>query len=314
MAVGRRMPARMGSPVRILAQSLPPMPQGLQGSYDQAFVAAGAEQGSRRRRLAIACVMPAEGCRGSYWRERGDRVVAKPGSDGVTVELFDKRGRRHERGKKNSLGSGDAIYTPRAGRGEPGTGIVLRQDGSPATDKIIGQCIYYYRPVHPEIVESGVTTWEAVKAWLTAWDPMGRKDVVRRLLQNRDVLIQPSSDSPLWSRGTNFMMRHIGCGHQLPKNTTWGMGTTTARIMGEAVSAVDSQGEDLACGCKEKLAEEHGGSLAQNMMGDVILIPCRFNKRRGFRIQAKRLELELNGEDFKAFAFKTTFLRTWTED
>ncbi|AOZ06169.1 hypothetical protein [Cupriavidus malaysiensis] len=210
-------------------------------------------------------------------------------------------------GKENSLGSGDAIYTPASWQGRAQVRVSsCDKMVPPATDKIIGQCIYYYRPVHPEIVEkSGVTTWEAVKAWLTAWDPWDDQDVVRRLLQNRDVLIQPSSDSPLWSRGMNFMMRHIGCGHQLPKYYV-GYGYYYCSNYGEKLyPRLTAKGKTWLVDARRNLQKNMELGLAQNMMGDVILIPCRFNKRRGFRIQAKRLELELNGEDFKAFAFKT---------
>lgn len=80
---------------KILAQSLPPMPQGLQGSYDQAFVAtwAGtrfpASQVGYRLRDAGGKVI-AEGLTG----ENGETALLQSQvPDGVTVELFDKRGK-----------------------------------------------------------------------------------------------------------------------------------------------------------------------------------------------------------------------------
>lgn len=208
---------------------------------------------------------------------------------------------------ENPLGRGEAIHTPTNWQ-ERAQVQVSSCDKivPPAAGNIIGQCIYYYRPVHQEYVKkSGVTTWEAMKAWLISWNPWDDEEVVRKLLQNRDALIQPSSDSPFWSRGTNFLMRHIGCGHQMPKYYV-GYGYYYCSNYGEKLyPRLTVRGKTWLVQARVLLQRNMELGLKQNMRRSTITIPCKFSKDRGFSMDVKRIELELDNETFKAFAFKT---------
>lgn len=209
--------------------------------------------------------------------------------------------------KENPLGSGEAIHTPKNWT-DRATVQVSSCDKivPPAAANIIGQCIYYYRPVHQEYVnKSGATTWEALKAWLTSWNPWDDAEVVRKLLQNRDALIQSSRNSPLWSRGTNFMMRHIGCGHQMPKYYV-GYGYYYCSNYGEKLyPRLTVRGKAWLVLARKLLQRNMEDGLGQNMRRSTITIPCKFNKSRGFSMDVNRFELELDSDTFKAFAFKT---------
>ncbi|MCY1363758.1 hypothetical protein D3C81_1244810 [compost metagenome] len=144
-----------------------------------------------------------------------------------------------------------------------------------------------------------------MKAWLTSWNPWDDEEVVRKLLQNRDALIQPSSNSPLWSRGTNFMMRHIGCRHQMPKYYV-GYGYYYCSNYGEKLyPRLTTKGKVWLVQARILLQRNMERGLSQNMEGDTITIPCKYNKNRGFVMSATKHQLELDGDTFKAFAFKT---------
>lgn len=208
---------------------------------------------------------------------------------------------------ENPLGRGEAIHKPASWQDR----AQVRASSCdkivpPAADSIIGQCVYYYRPIHGEYVnKTGATTWETVKAWLITWNPWDDVEVVRKLLRNRDVLIQPSSDSPMWSRGTNFMMRHIGCGHQFPVYYM-GYGYYYCSNYGAKLyPRLTKQGKDWLVNARRNLQKNMEKGLEQNMRGNTIVIPCKFNKSRGFSIPAPRYELELDDKLFKNFAFRT---------
>ncbi|WP_439683108.1 hypothetical protein MNJPNG_13245 [Cupriavidus oxalaticus] len=208
---------------------------------------------------------------------------------------------------ENPLGRGEAIHTPTSWRDRAQVqASSCDKIVPPAAGSIIGQCVYYYRPIHGEYVsKSGVTTWEAMKAWLTRWNPWDDVEVVRKLLQNRDALIQPSSDSPLWSRGTNFMMRHIGCGHQLPVYYM-GYGYYYCSNYGAKLKPrLSPQGKKWLRNARWLLQSNMERGLEQNMTKGTIMIPCKYNEKRGFRREVAQFELELDSEKFKGFAFKT---------
>lgn len=209
--------------------------------------------------------------------------------------------------KENPLGRGDAIHTPASWQDRA---KVLASSCDkivpPAADGIVGQCIYYYRPLHQEYVKkSGLTTWEAIKAWLSVWNPWDDQEAIRKLLANRDALIQPSSDSPLWSRATNFMMRHIGCGHPLPKYYI-GYGYYYCSNYGAKLEPrLSLQGKAWLEEARFLLQNNMERGLGQNMEGDTIVISCKYNAKRGFSMSVPPYELELDSERFKEFAFKT---------
>ncbi|NUA32013.1 hypothetical protein [Cupriavidus basilensis] len=208
---------------------------------------------------------------------------------------------------ENPLGQGGAIHTPVNWQERAKvTASSCDKIVPPAAESIIGQCVYYYRPLHQEYVnKSGAKTWETIKAWLTWWNPWDDKEVVEKLIRNRDALIQPSSDSPLWSRGTNFMMRHIGCGHQMPKYYA-GYGYYYCSNYGEKLyPRLTPLGQLWLIAARRNLQQNMEDGLKQNMRGDSIAIPCKFNSNRGFRLSATKFELELNSDKFKEFAFKT---------
>ncbi|MFJ4293205.1 hypothetical protein ACIP1U_26010 [Cupriavidus sp. NPDC089707] len=209
--------------------------------------------------------------------------------------------------KENPLGQGSAIHTPVSWQERAKvTASSCDKIVPPAADCIIGQCVYYYRPLHEEYVrKTGATTWDVAKAWLTYWNPWDDQEVVKKLIRNRDVLIQPGSDSPLWSRGTNFMMRHIGCGHQMPKYYV-GYGYYYCSNYGEKLyPRLTAKGKAWLVLARILLQQNMEDGLSQNMRGNSISIACKFNSNRGFRMIATKCELELDSDKFKEFAFKT---------
>jgi hypothetical protein len=175
-----------------------------------------------------------------------------------------------------------------------------------AAESIIGKCVYYYRPLHKEYIEkSGVATWEAMKAWVTFWNPFDDIEVAKRLVKNHDALIQASSTDPDWSRHASFMMRHIGCGHN-PPGYYVNYGYYYCSIYGAKLAPrLSAQGKNWLEKARVLLQQNMEKGLEQNMQSDSIRIPCKRNPPSSVSMTVNQFQLELNNDTFKQFAFNT---------
>ncbi|MDR0776728.1 MAG: hypothetical protein LBE81_08840 [Azonexus sp.] len=180
----------------------------------------------------------------------------------------------------------------------------------PAAESIVGRCEYYYRPLHDEYVKkTGVSTWEAVKAWATKWNPWDDAEVARRLLMNRDKLIQADSSDGDWSRHANFMVRHRGCTHVPPAYyVSYGYyycSTYGTKLM----PRLRPLGQKWLSDARKLLQRNMEKGLKDNMDGDIINVPCKTAPNRGMNnIPCAHLKLEIDEDKkitFKEFAFKT---------
>jgi len=175
-----------------------------------------------------------------------------------------------------------------------------------AAKSILGNCEYYYQPLHDEYVKkSGVSTWEPFKAWATVWNPWDDLEVAQRLLRNRDRLIQANSTTGDWSRHANFMMRHIGCGHEPPAYyVSYGYYycSTYGVKLHPRLSLKGQKWLELA---RRLLQVNMDDGLRQNMMGDQIDIICKIAPKRSVSMEWDQFELEVSPDKFKKFAFDT---------
>lgn len=91
-------------------------------------------------------------------------------------------------GNETILGAAGASFTPVSDTRRVTVQVkVCDLQVRPAAPSILGNCTYYYRPLHGEYVDkSGVSTWDAVKAWATRWNPWDDRTTAARLLRNRD--------------------------------------------------------------------------------------------------------------------------------
>ncbi|MDI5984386.1 hypothetical protein QLQ85_06270 [Halomonas sp. M4R5S39] len=205
------------------------------------------------------------------------------------------------------LGETDAAYTPTSDtqRAEAHLHICDKQV-PPAAESLLGRCEYYYRPLHGEYVEkSGVATWEALKAWATQWNPFDDAIVIRRLLNKRDRLIEPESTDDDWSRHANFMMRHIGCGHQPPEYYV-SYGYYYCSTYGERLRPrLELQGKAWLDQARRLLQVNIELGLKDNMKGDEIHVVCRRYPNRSVEMTVTEQELEIDNATFKTFAFNT---------
>lgn len=176
----------------------------------------------------------------------------------------------------------------------------------PAAENIIGQCEYYYRPLHKEYVEkSGVSTLKAIQAWATVWDPWDNQEVVNKLLRNRDQLIVAKSSDGNWSRHANFMMRHIGCGHTPPDYYVSYGYYYCSNYGNKLLPKLSPSGRAWLALGRKYLQENMDKGLKQNMEGDIIIIPCKRYPNRNVNLNIPQRQLELNNASFKNFAFDT---------
>ncbi|GGB51513.1 hypothetical protein GCM10011502_25810 [Oceanisphaera marina] len=170
----------------------------------------------------------------------------------------------------------------------------------------LGNCAFYYQPLHDEYVnKTGVSTWEAIKAWATFWNPWDDQAVAKRLMQKRDALITLDSQDSDWSRHANFMMRHVNCGH-LPPNYYLSYGYYYCSIYGAKLyPRLSEQGKKWLKSARYLLQENIEIGLKQNMKGNAIAIECKRYPNRTAQMQVQRQELEIDPDMFKSFAFKT---------
>ena len=176
----------------------------------------------------------------------------------------------------------------------------------PASKSIVGRCEFYYRPLHDEYVaKSGLASWKLLKSWVTTWDPRDDAEVLRKLLIYRDKLIVGDSTDGLWSRHSNFMMRHIGCDHKPPDYyVSYGYYycSTYGAYLYPSLSAA---GQAWLKNARYHLQKNIEDGLAMNMIGDKISIPCRRFPSESMNMNVSIKKLEIDNSLFKTFAFNT---------
>lgn len=205
------------------------------------------------------------------------------------------------------LGKATTVHTPTSNtRRVPVTAQVCDLHVPPARAAVIGRCEFYYRPLHGEYVEkSGVSTWQAIKAWATQWNPWDDKEVVERLLKKRDKLIPGDTSDGDWSRHANFMMRHIGCGH-LPPAYYVSYGYYYCSTYGaQLLPKLSGAGKQWLMSARWHLQANMENGLADNMVGHAIDVPCARFPNKGMKMRVPKGQLEINNQTFKTFAFNT---------
>jgi hypothetical protein len=209
------------------------------------------------------------------------------------------------------LGTGASILTPSGHQVRPKVALsTCNKMVPPAAPSIIGQCPYYYRPLHGEYLEtvekvSVASTWETVKAFATSWDPWKDKEVARRLLHRREQLIAPQSTDSDWSRHGNFMMRHVGCGHKPPSYYVSYGYYYCSNYGAKLYPRLSSQGRAWLRSARWYLQKNMEKGLMQNMRGDLIKISSEKPGNGSFSMTVSQCQLELGDDTFKSFAFKT---------
>lgn len=209
--------------------------------------------------------------------------------------------------QQNVLAAADATHTPVDDtRRVPVEMRICNKRVPPAAESILGQCVYYYRPIHAEYIDkTGVATWETVKAWATGWNPFDDVEIAKRLLRNRDQLILAESTHGDWSRHASFMMRHIGCGHR-PPDYYVSYGYYYCSTYGERLKPrLSGAGQDWLDDARLFLHENLEDGLDDNMDGDRIEVPCKRYPHRSVAMSVTQHELEVENATFKRFAFKT---------
>lgn len=209
------------------------------------------------------------------------------------------------------LGTGTSMMTPRGYQVRPE--VVLSTCNKivpPAATSIIGKCPYYYQPLHGEYLEtvekvSVSSAWETMKAFATSWDPWKDKKVARRLLHRREQLIAPESTDSDWSRHGNFMMRHIGCGHNPPSYYVSYGYYYCSNYGAKLYPRLSPAGQAWLRNARKLLQTNMEDGLRQNMTGDRIQMNSVKPGNGSVDLTAQRYALELDDEKFKSFAFKT---------
>jgi hypothetical protein len=185
----------------------------------------------------------------------------------------------------------------------------------PAADSIIGHCEYYYRPLHCAYVEtvekvsvssiSSAAAYAAIKLFAHTFNPWTDVEVTERLLKRREQLIPPDCTDSDWSRHSNFMMRHIGCGHK-PPSYYIGYGYYYCSNYGAKLfPRLSPVGQAWLVSARKLLQQNMEDGLKQNMRGNVIQMSAQKPGNGSFRMEIQQYLLELNDETFKTFAFKT---------
>ncbi|OLL27374.1 hypothetical protein BTH42_33285 [Burkholderia sp. SRS-W-2-2016] len=180
----------------------------------------------------------------------------------------------------------------------------------PAADSIIGQCEYYYRPLQCQYTETvekvtASSVWSTVKAFATSWDPWTDRDVSARLLRQRQTLIEPECTSSDWSRHSNFMMRHIGCGHKPPVYYVSYGYFYCSNYGAKLKPTLSPAGKEWLDNARFFLQWYMERGLEQNMLGDKIEIASKRPGNGSVKLPVPQYRLELDNKQFKDFAFKT---------
>jgi len=209
------------------------------------------------------------------------------------------------------LGTGAAMLTPSGYQVRPKVALSsCNRIVPPAAPSIIGQCPYYYQPLHGEYLEtvekvSVSSAWETVKAFATSWDPWKDKEVARRLLHRREQLIAPESTDSDWSRHGNFMMRHVGCGHKPPSYYVSYGYYYCSNYGAKLYPRLSPEGQAWLRSARKLLQTNMEDGLRQNMEHDGIQMDSLKPGNGSIDFPVQRYMLELDDNTFKSFAFKT---------
>jgi hypothetical protein len=149
------------------------------------------------------------------------------------------------------------------------------------------------------------SAWATVKAFATSWDPWTNKEVSARLLHQRQTLIQPDCTASDWSRHSNFMMRHIGCGH-IPPSYYVSYGYFYCSNYGAKLfPTLSPAGQAWLVLARRYLQLDIEDGLAQNMRKNIIQMSSAKPGNGSFKMTVPQYKLELDSDTFKSFAFKT---------
>jgi hypothetical protein len=149
------------------------------------------------------------------------------------------------------------------------------------------------------------SAWETVKVFATSFDPWTDKEVAARLLHRREKLLPPDCTDSDWSRHSNFMMRHIGCGHK-PPSYYLSYGYYYCSNYGAKLKPrLSDAGKDWLDNARWWLQKNMERGLQQNMQGNVIKESSAKPGNGRFAMAVQQYRLELDNETFKTFAFKT---------
>ncbi|WP_321786498.1 hypothetical protein [Paraburkholderia sp. J94] len=209
------------------------------------------------------------------------------------------------------LGKSTAMLTPLGYAGKTKVPLAIcDKNVTPAAESIIGTCPYYYQPLHGEYLEtvekvSLSSAWETVKAFATSFDPWKDKAVAHRLLHRREQLIKPDSTDSDWSRHGNFMMRHIGCGHKPPAYYVSYGYYYCSNYGAKLYPKLSPEGQLWLKSARHYLQQNMEKGLKLNMKGNAIQESSARPGNGSFSMNVPQYELELNGDVFLTFAFKT---------
>jgi hypothetical protein len=151
----------------------------------------------------------------------------------------------------------------------------------------------------------GISAFRCNQLFATSWDPWKDKEVARRLLHRREQLIAPESTDSDWSRHGNFMMRHIGCGHKPPSYYVSYGYYYCSNYGAKLYPNLSDKGKAWLRSARWYLQANMEDGLSQNMIGNTIQQSSKKPGNGSFTMTVAKYQLELNGNTFKTFAFKT---------
>lgn len=178
----------------------------------------------------------------------------------------------------------------------------------PAAESIIGQCEYYYRPLHCEFKEKveKLPSINELVDWAKNFNPWTDGTVNAQLLGKRDRLIPPQCTDSDWSRHSNFMMRHIGCGHKPPSYYLSYGYYYCSNYGAKLYPKLSASGQAWLRNARKLLQVNLEDGLSQNMLKDGIHMSSQKSGNGSFSMsKVRRHQLELSDDTFKTFAFNT---------
>jgi hypothetical protein len=124
-------------------------------------------------------------------------------------------------------------------------------------------------------------------------------------LKRRDKLIPPNCTDSDWSRHSNFMMRHIGCGHKPPSYYISYGYYYCSNYGANLKPRLSEKGKEWLDNAKWWLQIYMELGIKQNMRRGVIELASQNPRNGSFKMTVPQYQLEVSEENFKKFAFKT---------
>lgn len=193
-----------------------------------------------------------------------------------------------------------------------------------ASKKTYGHCSYYYVPYKGDPItektkldyvdKNGINfryiythapIFKKVKDSQSTWD--FAKDVIQKVIKNREALLALDSGDPNWSRYADFMKRHTAnCGH-LPPTYYRAYGYYyCSRFGAYLLPNMKSQaGKDWLKSARKYLQRYMDLGLDQNNKGTEIFLPSKLNHKADQQMSFKQQTVELDDKRFKTFAFNS---------